>query len=377
MVDPANLGGAPLEEITWRSPGHVQTMGGFLHSNNILFYFAESPFFDGTSNNANLLIQATHNESMRHFIETREAFENRLKLMQGLEFVVAHDPILEYGAALEAAAKEASPGQHQQLALPQGPSNIWVIRKQYRRKFPGRPDDVDILSTYFIVEDSVFMAPSVSGVVGNRMTSSVFPSLPRILAAPIFLRQIFKQMLMDNQLSTVTSLIKAFSAISSLPLFSASYGHTYTPTVPKTIEAARLTRSANRHKPTTPTPGVSEGITECSETMTPAESAAMIQNAYNLAKGIQLMRDYGNEYIDELPLLGEPGSFLFSSVRKPEAQPAGRQTTLPSRIAMNSPFPASAASTKPGTPSGKLTDRSVVSTAAQDKVRREFQSGSA
>lgn len=25
---------APLEEILWRSPSHVQMMGGYLHSNN-------------------------------------------------------------------------------------------------------------------------------------------------------------------------------------------------------------------------------------------------------------------------------------------------------------------------------------------------------
>lgn len=166
--------GTPLEEITWRSPQHVQAMGGFLHSNNsmyahgtvermvanislVLFYFAESPFFDATSNNASLAIQAIHNENLRHFIETREAFEGRLKTMQGVEFIVAHDPIEELAADM---AKGAPPREA---------SNVWVIRKQLRTKRGSLPDQVQVLATYFIVGDFIYMAPSVLSVVGRRM----------------------------------------------------------------------------------------------------------------------------------------------------------------------------------------------------------------
>ncbi|KAL2369155.1 Mediator of RNA polymerase II transcription subunit 6, partial [Blastomyces gilchristii] len=158
----------PLEEITWRSPLHVQTMGGFLHSNNILFYFAESPFFDQTSNNASLAIQANYNENFRPFIETREAFEGRLKTMQGLEFMVVHDPLQEAAAAAAVGGKQ----QRKQQEL----SNIWVIRKQMRKKrtgvgsgAAGGDDEIQVLATYFVVGDSVFMAPSVLRVVGSRM----------------------------------------------------------------------------------------------------------------------------------------------------------------------------------------------------------------
>ena len=162
-----------MEEILWRSPPHVQMMGGFLHSNNsqsaiidswfrltsvtVLFYFAESPFFDPTSNNASLAIQANYNEAFRHFVETREAFEARLKTMQGLEFIVAYDP-------LQAAAQSDTRFAHE-------PSNVWVIRKQNRRKRNGMDDEVSVISTYFIVSDCIYMAPSVASVVGNRIVS--------------------------------------------------------------------------------------------------------------------------------------------------------------------------------------------------------------
>ena len=66
--------------------------------NIVLFYFAASPFFDATSNNASLAIQASYNDNFRPFIETRDAFEGRLKTMQGLEFMVAHDPLQQHQA---------------------------------------------------------------------------------------------------------------------------------------------------------------------------------------------------------------------------------------------------------------------------------------
>lgn len=103
-----------------------------------------------------------HNENFRQFIETREAFEGRLKTMQGLEFVVAQDPIQEAAAAVAAGN------------APQEPSNIWVIRKQNRRRQPGMQEEIQILATYFVVGDSVYMAPSLMSVVGRRMVIPQF-----------------------------------------------------------------------------------------------------------------------------------------------------------------------------------------------------------
>jgi hypothetical protein len=126
----------------------------------VLFYFAESPFFDATSNNASLAVQASYNDAFRHFVETREAFESRLKTMQGLEFMVAYDP-------LQAAAQS-------EAAFSQEPSNIWVVRKQTRRKRPGMDDEVIVLGIYYVVGDCIYMAPSVASVVGNRVVKLCF-----------------------------------------------------------------------------------------------------------------------------------------------------------------------------------------------------------
>ncbi|KAL1981314.1 hypothetical protein VTN96DRAFT_2807 [Rasamsonia emersonii] len=260
-----------LEEVFWRSPQHVQMMGGYLHSNNILFYFAESPFFDPTSNNASLAIQASYNESFRHFVETREAFEGRLKTMQGLEFMVTYDP-------LQAAAQSETTFAHE-------PSNIWVIRKQLRQKRPGMEDDVVVLSTYYVVGDCIYMAPSIASVVGNRL------------------------------LSAVTSLTKLLNTASPLPIFTPAYGHTYMPPGPKQLtDTSQQTTAAaaqsQQSKEGTPVP---DGQAPTKAPLAGANvSSSAFQDTRSLMEALTLLSKYGDEYMDENPLVGEPGSFILT-----------------------------------------------------------------
>lgn len=135
-----------LDEIQWHGP-----MDQGIHSNTILFYFAASPFFDHTSNNAVLLNQGLSNQSMLHLLETREAFEGRLKSMSGLEFVVAQEPA------------EMAPGTG---------TGVWVIRKQTRRKRPGMEDEISVHAAYFVVGDHIYMAPTLADILSSRIVSS-------------------------------------------------------------------------------------------------------------------------------------------------------------------------------------------------------------
>jgi mediator of RNA polymerase II transcription subunit 6 len=137
----------PLDEIQWRHPQLAAQMQG-IHSNSILFYFAESPFFDRTSNNAVLASQAMFNANMYSIIQTREAFEGRLKTMSGLEYIVAQEPA------------EMAPGTG---------TGVWVIRKQTRRKRQGDDDDVQIHASYYVVGDNIYMAPTLADILSFRM----------------------------------------------------------------------------------------------------------------------------------------------------------------------------------------------------------------
>ena len=93
-----------------------------------------------------------YNPAMFHLIQTRDAFEGRLKSMAGLEFMVTHDPS-NNGTKLEN-------------------SGMWVIRKQSRRKVQGREDEITALSSFFVIGENVYMAPTVGNILGSRMVSN-------------------------------------------------------------------------------------------------------------------------------------------------------------------------------------------------------------
>lgn len=137
----------------------------------MLHYFSHSPFFDVTSNNATLTTQATYNASMLHLIQTREAFESRLRTMQGLEFMVAHEPSPAPVPAPEGADANANDGLVEPGTGTGTGTGIWVVRKQLRRKVPGAEDEVTVLACYFVVGENIYMSPSVANVLGSRLVS--------------------------------------------------------------------------------------------------------------------------------------------------------------------------------------------------------------
>ena len=161
----------PLDEVQWRSPQLVQQMGG-IHTNTgtsvapssraawltngmstVLPYFSESPFFDRTSNNATLSNQAIYNQNMYFVIQTRAAFEAHLRSMAGLEFMVVQD-----------STKNDTIRDH---------NGVWVISKQQRNKRINMEDEVVPLSSYFVVGENIYMAPTVVSVVESRLVDII------------------------------------------------------------------------------------------------------------------------------------------------------------------------------------------------------------
>lgn len=141
----------PLDETMWQCD--LAAVGIHqLHSNTILPYFQMSPFYDQSSNNAILWGQAMSNANMYPLVQTREAFEGRLKTMSGVEFVVAQEP------------SEMAPGTG---------TGVWVINKQHRRKRHGMEDEVNVLATYFVVGEHIYMAPSMADVLSSRLVSQL------------------------------------------------------------------------------------------------------------------------------------------------------------------------------------------------------------
>ena len=123
----------------------------------MLFYFAQSPFFDRQSSNSSVVQTAFSDPRFSHWLNTRQDFEAQLQRVAGVEYVVAYDPL---------ALNVQIPG-------PNGPehSNVWVIKKQERIKRSGQEDQVTVLAFYYIVGDSIYQAPSVGKILTNRMVS--------------------------------------------------------------------------------------------------------------------------------------------------------------------------------------------------------------
>ncbi|KAK8035054.1 Mediator complex- subunit Med6 [Apiospora rasikravindrae] len=283
-----SLNGLALDEIQWRDSNLVMQMGG-IHSNTVLWYFASSPFYDKTCNNAVLFQQAQFNIAMVQYVESREALEGRLKTMSGLEFMVAEQPAV------------TGPGYG---------TGVWVIRKQTRRKQSNQDDIVEILATYYVVGDNIIMAPTLADILTFRMT-------------------------------TISSyLSKCFPAADEATTWSPATGHEYRmpPAVTQTREQQTI---ASKEATPMPESQASRGASRDKESTTLAPQLADQTWAIHMR--------FGGEYMDENPITGKPGDFHLSSTgRKEKLQPPVlNPLTIPAADS-NNKSPASAPGDKPG-----------------------------
>ncbi|TLD23768.1 hypothetical protein PspLS_06669 [Pyricularia sp. CBS 133598] len=301
------------DEIQWNSMEHVMQFRG-IHDNTILYYFAASPFFDPTSNNAVVFSQAVRNQSQLHIIATRQAFEARLREMSGLEYIVAQEPA------------ETGPGMG---------TGVWVIRKQTRRKVKGSngfpaPDEIEVHSDYFVVGENIYMAPSLANILSSRIAS------------------------------IASSITKTFPIADSIKKWSPALGHGYK--TPATNSLNAKTRGTGlESKEATPMPE-----SQTSNALAATKSVDRSAPDEKLAEeSFAIHTHYGTEYMDENPITGKPGDFHFSSTGRKErlnvpgqqqgkAIGSGADTSLPilKTLPDNSPLSKDAKSEKTGKTGG-------------------------
>ena len=163
-------------------------------------------------------------------------------------------------------------------------------------------------------------------------------------------------------------MTKLLSTASALPIFTPSLGYTYIPPTPKSVVPTTSTQVNQISKEDTPVSGTQEanGVTKV-PSVSKITTEADDQSIQLLAESWSLSLRYGNEYMDENPLVGEPGSFIMSKTREPAATSSLKiQTSLPLK-------PAESADTKTPTPfaSGKKgskgNDKSPISPGIKDK----------
>ncbi|KAJ0334504.1 hypothetical protein COL5a_000563 [Colletotrichum fioriniae] len=269
----ANPNDPPLDEIQWRAPDIAASMQG-IHSNSVLFYFAESPFFDRQSNNAVITNQAMFNPALLKNLATREAFESELDKMAGLEFRVLHAPA--------------------DMVMGTG---VWTIVKQTRQKNLDRGRmETKPLAYYFVVGENIYQAPTLGDLLSSRIES------------------------------IAESMRKVLPAADSVRKWTPSLGHVYTQPTPPSALARAKDGAAAAAAADTP---AAEGATNGTKNSAGAKSGSngkkdSTANALDrlAEESFAIHMRHGGDYFDENPITGRPGDFHFASTgRKDKIAP--------------------------------------------------------
>jgi mediator of RNA polymerase II transcription subunit 6 len=99
----------------------------------VLEYFAQSPFFDRSSNNAVLKQQS----QFQSFGDVPQA----LRKMRGVEFAI----------------------------LDARPPDLWIVAKQVRES----TDEVQVVNVYFVAGGNIYQAPDVDHILQSRLVKGL------------------------------------------------------------------------------------------------------------------------------------------------------------------------------------------------------------
>jgi mediator of RNA polymerase II transcription subunit 6 len=175
-------------------------------------------------------------------------------------------------------------------AEPQGDGQPWLIQRQN------------------IVVDSDTRRPETA-VEGNWYTQG-----SRILMAPSLLDVV------QSRLLTVSTRMQRMAELAqNMSHWSPATGHTY---LPPTYDVPKQASTASRAgspvlaptDPDAPSQSQSQSQSQPQPSLDPTTAAAHFSDDLFM-RSLNLTHAYGNEYMDENPLQGEPGAFVFANSR--------------------------------------------------------------
>ena len=120
-------------------------------------------------------------------------------------------------------------------------------------------------------------------------------------------------------MSTTLALSKLMKTATSLPYYTPALGHRYFQPMLKARETLSA-QSAQPSRESTPMPDASQaGIADVAPGAAgpnPTSSTTNLVDTQTLFESFGQFLRYGKEYMDENPLVGEPGSFVFTSSKQ-------------------------------------------------------------
>ena len=156
-------------------------------------------------------------------------------------------------------------------------------------------------------------------------------------------------------------LDKLASTVSTLPIFTPAVGHTWSPPTAKPLAAAINARPDQVGKDDTPIPGSpAPSVNRSKSSLTlKANTGSDYQQQKLLYDTYEMCEKYGDEYMDENPLVGEPGNFRINKVK---------EVAVPKPVlSIQTPFSAAV--------SGKSSDSPVASKKAKTGEKTPISAG--
>ncbi len=163
-----------------------------------------------------------------------------------------------------------------------------------------------------------------------------------------------------------------FSLASELPLFTPSTGHTYFLPQSKSLTSGANSQVTQASKETTPMPGTQEtSLSAKAPLASRLTSDSDYPSLQLMAESYSLSLRYGKEYMDDNPIVGEPGSFILSKSREPAA-PVMQTAPKAPVVTKRPPAPEIKTSNlvAPSRKGSKGADKSPISPAGKDRKGR-------
>ncbi len=108
---------------------------------------------------------------------------------------------------------------------------------------------------------------------------------------------------------------KFFTITSAIPNFSPASGWTYTPPQTKSLKSSE-SQVAQPSKENTPLPDYLQGAKKSLQ----STNSSTFRDNVLLDETLNITWRYGDEYMDEIPITGEPGAFHLSSTGRKEKE---------------------------------------------------------
>jgi mediator of RNA polymerase II transcription subunit 6 len=298
--------------------------------NNFCWYFHTSQFYEPACNNSAILAFHKEDPASQHGLHDRKIFDERLRgIPEGTQFVVAGEP--------------------------QGEGQPWLYQRQNKVRDQEGKVNTFVEGNWYNRGTQIIMAPSVLDVVQARLLA------------------------ISTRLQQVSDLSQ------NMTHWSPATGHSY---FPSSLDAPKAAATTSRiGSPTLAPTDLEQADGATAQPTDPAESTTDFSDALFL-ESLRLTNRFGDEYMDENPLKGEPGAFVFTNTKnavdernkaqEQMAQAASSQVPAP-RLETQ---PPSVAPSVAATPKGASTPaaieghsrKSSTATVSKDKKRERRKS---